>query len=111
MISPRVVTSKFSYAYLWWRDQSAANGRNIEWIRGSGWGGQCLNVIPKLAMVVVVTAGVYDFDGKGPQNLACDTVMDKSVLPAVFQPAKAATLAGSNPEASRSQSCGSAPLA
>ena len=33
-------------------------------------------------MVVVVTAGVYDFDGKGPQNLACDTVMDAGVLPA-----------------------------
>jgi CubicO group peptidase (beta-lactamase class C family) len=83
MILPRVATSKFSYAYFWWRDRSIASGRDIEWIRGSGWGGQCLNVIPKLAMVVVVTAGVYDFDGKGPQNLACDTVMDKSVLPAV----------------------------
>jgi hypothetical protein len=31
-------------------------------------------------MVVVVTAGVYDYEGKGPQNLACDTVMDTGVL-------------------------------
>jgi CubicO group peptidase (beta-lactamase class C family) len=80
MTAPRVVRRDFSYAYLWWRDQSFLDGRSIEWIRGSGWGGQCLIVIPNLALVVVVTAGVYDFDGKGPQNLACDTVMDKGVL-------------------------------
>jgi hypothetical protein len=84
MTSPRVVTSKFSYAYLWWRDQSSLAGRNVEWISGSGWGGQCLNIVPKLALVVVVTAGVYDFQGKGPQNLACDTVMDTIVLPAAL---------------------------
>jgi len=82
MTEPRIVTPKFSYAYLWWRDQSSVDGNSIEWIVGSGWGEQCLYVIPKLALVVVVTAGVYDFDGKGPQNLACDTVMDAGVLPA-----------------------------
>jgi hypothetical protein len=81
---PRVVTPKISYAYLWWRDQEVVDGRGIEWISGLGWGGQCVNIIPKLATVVVVTAGVYDFDGKGPQNLACDAVMDKSVLPAAL---------------------------
>jgi CubicO group peptidase (beta-lactamase class C family) len=80
MTLPRIVRPKFSYAYLWWRDQSSRDGRNIEWISGSGWGGQCLNIIPKLALVVVVTAGVYDFEGKGPQNLACDAVMDTAVL-------------------------------
>jgi CubicO group peptidase (beta-lactamase class C family) len=84
MILPRVVTPKISYAYLWWRDQEVVDGRGIEWISGLGWGGQCVNIIPKLATVVVVTAGVYDFDGKGPQNLACDAVMDKSVLPAAL---------------------------
>jgi CubicO group peptidase (beta-lactamase class C family) len=84
MTLPRIVTPKFSYAYLWWHDQSSVDGRSIQWISGSGWGGQCLNIIPKLALVVVVTAGVYDFEGKGPQNLACDTVMDKGVLPAAL---------------------------
>ena len=83
MTLPRVVTPKFSYAYLWWRDQASMEGRSIEWIKGSGWGGQCLNIIPHLALVVVVTAGVYDYEGKGPQNAACDTVMDRSVLRAV----------------------------
>ena len=83
MTLPRIVTPKFSYAYLWWRNQSSMDGRSINWISGSGWGGQCLNIIPDLALVVVVTAGVYDYEGKGPQNLACDTVMDTAVLRAV----------------------------
>ena len=80
MILPRVVTAKFSYAYLWWRDRSSLDGRSIEWISGSGWGGQCLNIVPSLALVVAVTAGVYHHEGKGPQNLACDTVMDTGIL-------------------------------
>jgi CubicO group peptidase (beta-lactamase class C family) len=83
MTSPQVVMPKFSYAYLWWRDQLSIDGRSLALVRGSGWGGQCLNIIPDLALVVVVTAGVYDFEGGGPQNMACDTVMDKSVLRAV----------------------------
>jgi CubicO group peptidase (beta-lactamase class C family) len=84
MTAPRIVRPKFSYAYLWWLNHSSIDGRSIAWISGSGWGGQCLNIIPKLAMVVVVTAGVYDYEGKGPQNLACDTVMDKGVLRAAL---------------------------
>lgn len=84
MTLPRIVTPDFSFGYLWWRDWSSVEGRRIEWIGGRGWGGQCLNIIPKLALVVVVTAGVYDFDGKGRQNLACDTVMDAGVLPAAL---------------------------
>jgi CubicO group peptidase (beta-lactamase class C family) len=79
MTLPRVVRPKFSYAYLWWRNQSFLDGRSLEWISAGGWGGQCLNIIHHLALVIVVTAGVYDYEGKGPQNLACDTVMDTSV--------------------------------
>jgi CubicO group peptidase (beta-lactamase class C family) len=82
MVETRVKTPDRDYAYLWWRDQSDLDGRTIDWIIGSGWGGQCLNIIPELALVVVVTAGVYDRDGGGLQNLACDLVMDKAVLPA-----------------------------
>lgn len=84
MTSPQVVTPKVSYTYLWWRDRSTIDGRNIDWINGSGWGGQCLNIIPQLAMVVVVTAGAYDFEGKPGQNLACNTVMNQGVLPAAL---------------------------
>lgn len=83
MITPRVFRPKFSYAYLWWREPASVEDGRIAWISGSGWGGQCLHVIPSLALVVVVTAGVYDYEGKGRQSLACDTVMDAGVLPAV----------------------------
>ena len=43
-------------------------------------------MIPSLDLVVVVTAGVYNFDGKGDQNLAGDTVLYKDVLPAALAP-------------------------
>src|SRR5579875_2573918 len=48
-----------SYGYLWWRGRSWARDRPFEWIGGLGWGGQRLYVMPRLDMVVVVTAGAY----------------------------------------------------
>ncbi len=85
MTMPRIVEPDFSYGYLWWLDHSSMDGNGLDWIIGNGWGGQCLYVIPKLALVVVVTAGLYDFDGKGGQNLACNVVMDAAVLPAALK--------------------------
>jgi CubicO group peptidase (beta-lactamase class C family) len=75
MTLPRIVRPDYSYAYLWWRGQDSVDGRSIPWVGAIGWGGQCLRIVPSLALVVAVTAGAYDFDGKGPQDLACDTVM------------------------------------
>jgi CubicO group peptidase (beta-lactamase class C family) len=83
MIAPRIVGQRSSYAYLWWREPAPTDDRSVAWISGRGWGGQCLHIIPRLGLVVVTTAGVYDFEGQGPQNLACDTVMEAGVLPAV----------------------------
>jgi CubicO group peptidase (beta-lactamase class C family) len=48
-----------SYGYLWWRGRSWVRDRPFEWIGGLGWGGQRLYVVPRLDMVVVVTAGAY----------------------------------------------------
>lgn len=84
MTVPRIVKPKFSCAYLWWLYQSSIDGRSIAWIGGRGWGGQRLNIFTKLALVVVVTAGVCDYESKGPENLACETVMDKGVLRAAL---------------------------
>ena len=80
MTLPRIVRPKFSYAYLWWLGRSFIGGRNVDWVGGRGWGGQCLTVIPSLALVLVVTAGVYDFEGRGDQNRACDAVFESVVL-------------------------------
>ena len=38
----------------------------------------------RTVLLVVVTAGVYDYAGEGGQNLAGDTVLDGLVLPAAL---------------------------
>jgi CubicO group peptidase (beta-lactamase class C family) len=76
MTAPHVIRPKISYGYLWWRNQTTVGGSTIAWVGGIGWGGQCLNIVPQLALVMVVTAGVYDFDGAGDQNRACDVVTE-----------------------------------
>ncbi len=40
--------------------------------------------MPSLDLVVAVTAGVYNFDGKGYQDQAGDMVLYKDVLPAAL---------------------------
>lgn len=82
MTTPRIVTPEFAFGYLWLLGRRSIAGRNFDVIYGSGWGGQCLYIVPSLDLVVVVTAGVYNFDGQGDQNLAGDTVLNKFVLPA-----------------------------
>ena len=82
MTTPQVVKPKFAFGYLWWLGRRSVAGRDFDLIYGSGWGGQCLYIVPSLDLVVVVTAGVYNFDGQGNQDLAGDTVLTKFVLPA-----------------------------
>jgi CubicO group peptidase (beta-lactamase class C family) len=82
MTTPQVVRPKFIFGYLWWLDRRSVVGRDFDLIYGSGWGGQCLYIVPSLDLVVVVTAGVYNFDGQGDQDLAGNTVLTKFVLPA-----------------------------
>ena len=82
MTAPQVIKPKFSFGYLWWLDRRSVAGHDFDLIYGSGWGGQCLYIVPSLDLVVVVTAGVYNFDGQGDQNVAGDTVLTKFVLPA-----------------------------
>ena len=83
MTAAQVVRQHASaYGYFWWTGDRTADGRAIDWIGASGWGGQNLYVLPSLGLVVVVTAGVYNFDGQGSQDLAADTVLDKFVVPA-----------------------------
>lgn len=76
MIAPRIVRQAGAYGYLWWLGKQTIDDREVEVIDGSGWGGQNLYVVPSLDLVVVVTAGVYRFDGQGPQELASDTALD-----------------------------------
>lgn len=82
MIAPQVVRPRTRYGYLWWLRRWTIDGRDIDIVSAIGWGGQYLDVVPSLDLVVVVTAGVYEFDGGGPQSRADDIVLD-AVLRAV----------------------------
>src|SRR5262249_9762111 len=68
-----------AYGYLWWLGSETVDGREIELVSGLGWGGQLLLIAPHLDLVLVVTAGVYDFDGQGQQRLAGDTAFEQVV--------------------------------
>ena len=84
MTRPRIVRKHFEYGYLWWPGRASVGGREVDLVATYGWGGQCLYVVPSLDLVVAVTAGVYNFDGKGYQDQAGDMVLYKDVLPAAL---------------------------
>lgn len=84
MTTPHIVKPTYAYGYLWWLGRSSIGGRDIDWVAGNGWGGQCLYVVPSLDLVVVVTAGVYNYEGEGHQDLAGETVLNSFALPAAL---------------------------
>jgi CubicO group peptidase (beta-lactamase class C family) len=84
MTAPQITTQAGSYGYFWWLGRETINGRDIDWVGGLGWGGQCLYVVPSLDLIVVVTAGIYNYDGAGDQDIAGRTVLDQYVLPATL---------------------------
>jgi CubicO group peptidase (beta-lactamase class C family) len=63
-----------AYGYLWWLGRSTVDGRDIDWVGGNGYGGQRLYVVPSLNLVVVVTAGIYEFSSA--QTLAGDGALN-----------------------------------
>lgn len=76
MIAPHVIRPDLQYGYLWWLDRRTIDGRDVDVVEAIGWGGQYLDVIPSLDMVLVVTAGLYDFKGSGHQALAADAALE-----------------------------------
>lgn len=76
MIAPQVIRPDLNYGYLWWLDRRTIDGRDVDVAEAIGWGGQYLEVIPSLDLVLVVTAGLYDFKGSSPQGLANDAALE-----------------------------------
>jgi CubicO group peptidase (beta-lactamase class C family) len=76
------------YGYLWWLGRSSIDTRDIDWVGSLGWGGQRLYAVPKLSVVVAVTAGAYgSSQGGAPSaegNLAGDTALSSFVLSAAL---------------------------
>jgi len=91
MTTARIVKPDVSYGYLWWLGRASVAGRDVDWISAGGWGGQQLFIAPGLDLVLVVTAGLYDFDGGGHQTLAADTAIYDFILPAALGVAPAQT--------------------
>jgi CubicO group peptidase (beta-lactamase class C family) len=63
---------RFAYGYHWWIGRSSAGGRDIEWIVGSGFGGQRLYIVPSEKLVIASYEGSY---GKPLQGLAGSTAL------------------------------------
>lgn len=76
MIAPQVSASIGAYGYLWmivWSQIGSVDGSRIDIVEAKGWGGQRLYLVPSLDMVIVVTAGDYDFTGEDFEAAAADT--------------------------------------
>jgi CubicO group peptidase (beta-lactamase class C family) len=76
------------YGYLWWLGRSSIDTRDVDWVGSLGWGGQRLCAVPKLSVVVAVTAGAYgSSQGGAPsseENLAGGTALSSFVLPSAL---------------------------
>jgi CubicO group peptidase (beta-lactamase class C family) len=70
----------YFYGYQWWLGRSFADGKDIPWIAGHGWGGQRIFIIPGLDMVVVTTAAMY---ASPRQNSPGLEILASFVIPAV----------------------------
>jgi CubicO group peptidase (beta-lactamase class C family) len=70
----------YFYGYQWWLGRTLADGKDIPWIAGQGWGGQRLFIIPALDIVVVTTAAMY---ASPRQNSPGLDILANFVVPAV----------------------------
>ena len=52
----------FFYGYQWWLGRSLLDRREVNWVAGSGFGGQRLFIVPSENIVVAVMAGRYNRD-------------------------------------------------
>jgi CubicO group peptidase (beta-lactamase class C family) len=72
----------YFYGYQWWSGRSFLKDRELQWTAGLGYGGQHLYVLPDLALVVAVTAGLYA-SSLQQQDLIPRTLFERHVLPAI----------------------------
>jgi CubicO group peptidase (beta-lactamase class C family) len=72
----------FFYGYHWWLGRSFVNRQEIKWISAVGWGGQRMYIVPGLALVVVVMAGLYD--NPNLQPIVGDIILRRYALSAAL---------------------------
>lgn len=71
-----------AYGYLWWLGRSPPEHPERDMIAGAGNGGQRVVILPRLDMVVVTTAGLYDDMKSG---LTALTTLNEFVFPAAVE--------------------------
>jgi len=65
------------YGYLWWLKTYEVDGKPVEAIQATGWGGQWIGLFPDLDMVVVLTGGNYS------THEPVQEILTRHILPAV----------------------------
>jgi CubicO group peptidase (beta-lactamase class C family) len=79
-------TDNQMYGYLWWLGRARLNERQVvHWIGALGRGGQYIRIVPKLDLVVAVTAGYYQ--DYSPQAFRVQFDVFTDVLRAISPPA------------------------
>jgi len=79
--APHVTTtSAYFYGYLWWLGRTLVAQRETDWIAGFGLGDQRLYIVPRLDLVVVITAGNYKARNQG---VVPNDILNRFVLAAV----------------------------
>lgn len=74
-------TAGAEYGYQWWRTSIPVGLRRVDTYFASGFGGQQINVLPGLGLVVVFTNELTPGSGNATQNLA---LLNEYILPAAL---------------------------
>jgi CubicO group peptidase (beta-lactamase class C family) len=84
-VAPQMdATGLYFYGYLWWLGRSLLQGRELHWAAALGRGGQSIRIVPKLDLVVTVTAGYYQ--DYSPEAFQAQFNVFRNVLRAVPLP-------------------------
>jgi CubicO group peptidase (beta-lactamase class C family) len=71
-----------TYGYLWWSEDYPYKDRTVRVVRAAGAGGQLVNVIPELGLVVAIFGGNYSSKVQGELH----HYVPRFILPAVREP-------------------------
>jgi CubicO group peptidase (beta-lactamase class C family) len=72
---------EYFYGYFWWVASSAIGPRKLDWFEAYGNGAQRIIIVPELALVAVITTGMYNSKTAFP---ATNEILDRFILPAAL---------------------------
>jgi CubicO group peptidase (beta-lactamase class C family) len=78
----QLAADEYFYGYFWWIASSLIGPRKLDWFEAYGNGAQRIIVVPELALVVVITTGMYDSTTAFP---ATNEILERFILPAALK--------------------------